>query len=186
MPSSWLVIMVVVLWGMGSSVALMVIFLVGSLLAISITEFSINLTVRRQWAGSDPSSARSVPLGEDANTNAIARDGVRHQSDRNDNQRSEGGTLAALPIPRQAIVTAGDLVPMLEILQRSPVEIFPPNRIATRCKSCRKIIARFTGYQHYQVGERGTYCPACHQARGLPLRDAADDAKFLPKGEERA
>ena len=59
----------------------------------------------------------------------------------------------------------------LDIVQRPVSDVFPPNRIFTKCGKCGDGIPRFKGYKHYWIGDRATYCWKCHQAMGLPLRE---------------
>ena len=42
-----------------------------------------------------------------------------------------------------------------------------------RCSRCGHYIPRFEGYRHVKVGDKKTFCQSCHEAMGLPLREAA-------------
>jgi hypothetical protein len=58
----------------------------------------------------------------------------------------------------------------LTILHRSPGELFPANRVTMRCSRCGHYVSRGEGYRHVNVGDKKTFCEACHEAMGLPVR----------------
>lgn len=104
-----------------------------------------------------------------------SRRGCPEQGERAPAERGEARARAALPL---AIGAEGDIFDLsggvgeaLDKLQRPVSEVFPANKIFTRCGRCGKGIERFKGYKHYPVGDRKTYCWQCHQAMGLPLRE---------------
>ncbi|GEM_PF-5063354 len=76
----------------------------------------------------------------------------------------EGGGVA-LGIPAEPGFTQ-----VLRTLGKSPADLFPINRVTTRCSKCSKPIARGEGYRHNRVGEKKVYCTDCHSKMGLPLR----------------
>jgi hypothetical protein len=84
----------------------------------------------------------------------------------------DGGDIQSL-----ALGTVGDslqpsdgLNDVLTILHRSVGEVFPANLVTMKCSGCGQYISRFQGYRHIKVGEKRTFCEACHQAMGLPVR----------------
>lgn len=83
--------------------------------------------------------------------------------------------LISEPGPRLADKTPATdgLSDSLAILGRSVAEIFPANRVTMRCSRCGHYIPRFEGYRHVKVGDKKTFCQSCHEAMGLPLREAA-------------
>lgn len=103
----------------------------------------------------------------------------------------EGKSTASLSLDRSA---SGDSVrksggavdhaerflqPVLRMMGKEPVDLFPANKITTKCSKCGEIIPRFQGYRHIKVGDKKTYCRACQSAMGLPVRE--DDASELAK-----
>lgn len=71
----------------------------------------------------------------------------------------------------------------LMIIERSPAELFPPNKVLIRCGDCRERIPAGEGYSHYNIGTRKFFCRSCHLSKGLPLR-STDDEKKDTAGEQ--
>ncbi len=63
------------------------------------------------------------------------------------------------------------LGPILDQVHKSIDDVFPPNKIFTKCAGCGSPIPRFQGYSQRAIGNRGTLCSDCQRGRGLPLRD---------------
>ncbi len=63
------------------------------------------------------------------------------------------------------------LAPVLQSMGQTPSDLFPPNRIATKCSKCGNVISRFEGYKHIKIGEKKTYCYRCQKRMGLPVRE---------------
>ncbi len=81
-------------------------------------------------------------------------------------------------MPTQHGQTTADMKRELDLIDeqfrrnnKTPADVYPPNKILVRCKSCRAFIDAGEGYQHYKVGVRATFCRDCHSRKGLPLRD---------------
>ena len=82
-----------------------------------------------------------------------------------------GTSHSVSPVSGMSSQSADGIRDALDIVQRPVSDVFPPNRIFTKCGKCHNGIPRFKGYKHYWVGDRATYCWKCHQAMGLPLRE---------------
>lgn len=63
------------------------------------------------------------------------------------------------------------------IIGKTAADLFPANLQTCHCKDCHKVIVIGQGYKHYLIGTRGTFCLACHSAKGLPVR--SDDGKIF-------
>ena len=63
------------------------------------------------------------------------------------------------------------LRPVLDLVHKSVEDVFPPNKIFTKCAGCGSPIPRFQGYSQRVIGDRGTLCLDCQRGRGLPVRD---------------
>lgn len=77
---------------------------------------------------------------------------------------STGGSLRSAAGP-------GEFEKVLERVHKTVAEIFPENKIAVKCASCREIIPAHQGYSHRLIGDHRTYCLECHTGQGLPVRE---------------
>lgn len=66
--------------------------------------------------------------------------------------------------------SVGHIREALRQVDKTPADIFPANKITTRCSGCRELIPAGLGYMHYPIGDRKTFCKSCHVAKGLPIR----------------
>ncbi|MBI3738602.1 MAG: hypothetical protein HY258_06120 [Chloroflexi bacterium] len=67
---------------------------------------------------------------------------------------------------------------VLRMMGKEPVDLFPANRITTRCSKCHEFIPRFDGYRHNKVGEKKVYCRNCQLQMGLPVRGGEEVASY--------
>jgi len=90
----------------------------------------------------------------------------------------DGGGLQSLDLGASgdSLHPSDGLNDVLAILHRSVGDVFPANLVTMKCSRCGHYIPRFEGYRHIKIGEKRTFCEACHQAMGLPLRVGADCA----------
>lgn len=123
-----------------------------------------------QGGSSDPASAvRSV----------FFEDGAQATT-----RRSERASLGSVPLVMSAesdsLRKSGGLAPggsggqlrdVLSLVKSGVGELFPANKITTRCSGCGCVISGGLGYMHYNIGRRKTYCKSCHVGQGLPVRE---------------
>ena len=141
---------------------------------ISISHLNIDLGCRlvTTIAGASPLFEQG---GEEAR--AVKHHSVERPSRERENLPGGGETLllgtshSGAPVSGLYDQSAGGVGDALNTLQRPVRDVFPANKIFTKCGCCGKGIERFKGYKHYWVGDRKTYCWNCHQAMGLPLRE---------------
>lgn len=102
--------------------------------------------------------------------------GFRRASEKASERASESAAVDIMDhrLDMRPDVAGGFLEPVLDMVHKSVNDVFPSNRIYTKCASCGRGISRYKGYVQRQVGNRGTLCFDCQKSRGLPVRENDD------------
>ncbi len=119
-----------------------------------------------------PLHARSVPPDDRGHVARMAHGSISEQIP-NEKLSAEGGHpggFSTRHVTQEAQQAAQVYTAVLGSLGMDAADVFPANKIATRCHDCAAIVSRDTGYKHHNIGKHYTLCARCQAARGYPVR----------------
>ena len=189
MVESPLVYLLVIAWVVASGTAVVIgMFALTLMLSLIILNLVIDLRLSSPAAMSSPSDAGALIIAPEARGQGYARSPERvaklpdspaffepqAPEVRRDTARAERATAELPTLDHErggdSLQQRDGLDDALTILHRSPGELFPANRVTMRCSRCGHYVSRGEGYRHVNVGDKKTFCEACHEAMGLPVR----------------